>query len=339
MGSDGWKDGYFEDWFPWEEKGCGHMDMEIPVYLFSGFMDSGKSSLIRETLIEEDFGEGGRTLLILCEDGEVEFEESELEKANAVMVMIEEEEAFTSAKLKELQLAYQPDQVFVEYNGTWQMATFLEMDLPRDWVLVQSLATVDATTFEMYLTNMRAMIMEQLFAADVVIINRCNDDTPKGKFRRAIKALNRKAQIAYEREDGTMDENDMEELPYDLNQDIIDITDMDYGIWYMDALDDPRKYEGKKVRFLALVYRPEKMKKEVMIPGRFAMTCCVDDITFIGFKCKYNKAAEVAHKSWVTVTAEMKHEFALEYKGKGPVLYALDVQPAEKPEDELVYFS
>lgn len=189
------------------------------------------------------------------------------------------------------------------------------------------------------MTNMRAMIMEQLFAADVVIINRCDDDTPKGKFRRAIKALNRKAQIAYERADGTIDENDMEELPYDLNQEIIDITDMDYGIWYMDALDDPRKYEGRKVRFLALVYRPQKMKKDVLIPGRFAMTCCVDDVTFIGFKCKYNKAAEIAHKSWVTVTAEMKTEFALEYKGKGPVLYALDVQPAEKPEDELIYFS
>lgn len=315
------------------------MDMEIPVYLFSGFMDSGKSSLIRETLIEGDFGEGGRTLLILCEDGEVEFEEAELESVNAKMVIIEEEASFTPAKLKELQLAYQPDQVFIEYNGTWQMATFLEMDLPKDWILVQSLATVDATTFEMYLTNMRAMIMEQLFAADVVIINRCDDDTPKGKFRRAIKALNRKAQIAYERADGTIDENDMEELPYDLNQEIIDITDMDYGIWYMDALDDPRKYEGKKVRFLALVYRPQKMKKDVLIPGRFAMTCCVDDITFIGFKCKYSKAAEIAHKSWVTVTAEMKTEFALEYKGKGPVLYALDVQPAEKPEDELIYFS
>lgn len=315
------------------------MDMEIPVYLFSGFMDSGKSTLIRETLVEGDFGEGGRTLLILCEDGEVEFDETELEKVNTRMVMIEEEEAFTSAKLKELQLAYQPDQVFIEYNGTWQMATFLEMDLPKDWILVQSLATVDATTFEMYLANMRAMIMEQLFAADVVIINRCEDDTPKGKFRRAIKALNRKAQIAYERSDGMIDENDMEELPYDLNQEIIDITDMDYGIWYMDALDDPKKYEGKKVRFLALVYRPEKMKKEVMVPGRFAMTCCVDDIAFIGFKCRYDKAAEIPHKSWVTITAEMKHEFALEYKGKGPVLYALDVQPAEKPEDELVYFS
>lgn len=318
-------------------KGCEKM--EIPVYLFSGFMDSGKSSLIRETLIEGDFSEGGKTLLILCEDGEVEFDEEELLKANTKLVMIEEEEEFTEDKLKELSLKYRPDQVFIEYNGTWQMSTFLEMQLPKDWVLVQSLATVDATTFEMYLTNMRAMIMEQLFAADVVIINRCDDDTPKGKFRRAIKVINRKAQIAYERKDGTIDENDMEELPYDLNQEVIEITDMDYGIWYMDALDNPKKYEGKKVKFLALVYRPEKLKKGVFVPGRFAMTCCADDITFVGFKCKYDKAAEIPHKSWITITAEMHNEFAMEYKGKGPVLYAIDVQPAEKPEDELIYFS
>lgn len=313
--------------------------MEIPVYLFSGFMDSGKSTLIRETLIEEDFGEGAKTLLIACEDGEVEFDEAELAKANTKLVMIEEEEAFTEAKLKELDLQYKPDQVFIEYNGTWEMATLLEMKLPKDWIIVQSLATVDATTFDMYLTNMRAMIMEQIFQADVVIINRCDDDTPKGKFRRAIKVINRKAQIAYERADGTVDNGEMEELPYDLNQDIIDITDMDYGIWYMDALDDPRKYEGKKVRFLALVYRPEKLKKGVFVPGRFAMTCCADDITFVGFKCKYDKAPEIPHKSWITITAEMHNEFAMEYKGKGPVLYALDIQPAEKPEDELIYFN
>ncbi len=313
--------------------------MEIPVYLFSGFMDSGKTSLIKETLIEEDFGEGAKTLLIACEDGEVEYDETELAKANTTLVMIEEEEEFTESKLKELDLQYKPDQVFIEYNGTWEMATLLEMKLPKDWIIVQSLATVDATTFDMYLTNMRAMIMEQIFQADVVIINRCDDDTPKGKFRRAIKVINRKAQIAYERADGTVDTGEMEELPYDLNQDIIDITDMDYGIWYMDALDDPRKYEGKKVRFLALVYRPEKLKKGVFVPGRFAMTCCADDITFVGFKCKYDKASEIAHKSWITITAEMHNEFAMEYKGKGPVLYALDVQPAEKPEDELIYFN
>lgn len=313
--------------------------MEIPVYLFSGFMDSGKTSLIKETLIEENFGEGAKTLLIACEDGEVEYDEAELAKVNTKLVMIEEEEAFTEEKLKELDNQYKPEQVFIEYNGTWEMATLMEMNLPKGWMVVQALATVDATTFDMYLANMRAMIMEQIFQADVVIINRCDDNTPKGKFRRAIKVINRKAQIAYERADGTVDNGEMEELPYDLNQDIIDITDMDYGIWYMDALDDPRKYESKKVRFLALVYRPEKLKKGVFVPGRFAMTCCADDITFVGFKCKYDKASEIPHKSWITITAEMHTEFAIEYKGKGPVLYALDVQPAEKPEDELVYFN
>lgn len=313
--------------------------MEVPVYLFTGFMDSGKTSLIRQTLVENDFGEGAKTLLICCEDGEVEYDENELLGANTKFVFIESEEEFNGDTLAKLQDAYRPDQVFIEYNGTWQMSTLLESDKPKEWVLVQSLATVDATTFEVYLANMRTMIMEQLFLADVVIFNRCDDDTPKGKFRRTVKARNRKAQIAYERADGTVDDGDMEELPYDINADVIDITDMDYGIWYLDAMDDPKKYEGKKVRFLALVYRPEKLKKGVFIPGRFAMTCCADDITFVGFKCKWDKASTVAHKSWITITAQMQVEFAMEYKGKGPVLYAVDVQPAEAPQEELVYFN
>ena len=270
----------------------------------------------------------------------MEYDENELLKANTKLVMIEQEDDFNEITLKRLDDTYHPDQVFIEYNGTWEVATILEMKLPKNWTLVQSLATVDATTFEVYLNNMRTMIMEQLFAADVVIFNRCDDNTPKGKFRRAVKAKNRKAQIAYERADGTVDDGEMEELPYDITQDIIEITDMDYGIWYLDALDDPKKYEGKKVRFLALVYRPEgKLKKGVFIPGRFAMTCCAADITFVGFKCKYDRASEIPHRSWITITAEMKTEFALEYKGKGPVLYAIDWQPAEKPEEELVYFN
>lgn len=314
--------------------------MEVPVYLFTGFMDSGKTSLIRQTLIENDFGEGAKTLLIVCEDGDEEYDEAALQKANTKLAMIEKEEDFTEETLVQLNDANRPDQVFIEYNGTWEMGTFVDVSMPKDWVLVQSLATVDASTFEVYLANMRTMMMEQLFLSDVVIFNRCGDDTPKGKFRRTVKAKNRKAQIVYERSDGTVDENDMEELPYDLNADVIEISDMDYGIWYLDAMDDPRKYEGKKVRFLALVYRPEhKLKKGVFIPGRFAMTCCVDDITFIGFKCKSERASQIPHKSWITITAEMKTEFAMEYKGKGPVLYALEVEEARQPEDELVYFN
>ena len=308
--------------------------------MFTGFMDSGKTTLIQQTLFEENFGDGAKTLLIVCEDGETEYEEARLLASNTKLVMIEDEEKFTTETFQNLADTYHPDQVFIEYNGTWEMATYLEVELPKGWELVQSLATVDATTFDVYLNNMRTMIMEQLFLADVVIFNRCDDNTPKGHFRRVVKAKNRKAQIAYERADGTVDDGKMEELPYDLNQDVIEISDMDYGIWYLDAMDDPKKYEGKTVRFLALVYRPEgKLRKDVFVPGRFAMTCCAADVTFVGFKCKYDRAAEIPHKSWITITARMAVEFAIEYKGKGPVLYALDVKPAEKPEDELVYFN
>ena len=311
---------------------------EIPVYLFTGFMDSGKTTLIKETLVENGFAEQGKSLIICCEDGDVEYDAAELDKIKTKVVMVEREEDFTAEFLNNLNLSYLPDQVFIEYNGTWGMDVLMEMDLPKGWVIVQSLATVDATTFEMYLQNMRAMIMEQLFQADVVIFNRCDDSTDKGKFRRNVKALNRKAQLVYERTDGTLDERE-EELPFDITADELDISDADYAIWYMDCMDNPKKYEGKKVKFLALVYNPEKLKKGVFVPGRFAMTCCVEDVTFIGFKCKYPDEDKIPHKSWITITAEVHIEFAKEYKGKGPVLYPVSIEPAEKPEDELVYFS
>ena len=313
---------------------------ETPVYLFTGFMDSGKTTLIKETLLDQEFGNGARTLIIACEDGEVEYDEDELKRINAKLLQIENEEDFTEDLLHNINLQYLPEQVFIEYNGTWEMAKLLEMNLPDGWVIVQSLATADATTYEMYLNNMRAMIMEQLFQADVVIFNRCDDNTPKGKFRRSVKALNRKAQIVYERADGKIDEGDNEELPFDINAPIIELSDADYGLWYLDATDNPNRYNGKKIKFLALVYNPEKMqKKGIFVPGRFAMTCCEADIQFVGFKCKYPNAKEIPHKSWITITAEVRVEFAKEYRGKGPVLYPISNEPAEKPEDELVYFS
>lgn len=312
---------------------------EIPVYVFTGFMDSGKTTLIKETLFENDFGEGAKTLILCCEDGEVEYEEVKLSAINAQVAMIEDQELFTEETLNRLNLEYLPEQVFLEYNGTWDIATLLETKLPRGWVIVQSLATVDATTFEMYVNNMRQMMMEQLFKADVVIFNRCDDETPKGKFRRIVKAQNRPAQIVYEREDGTVDDGANEELPFDINQEVIELSDADYAIWFMDATDDPKKYDGKKIKFLALVYNPDKMKKGMFVPGRFAMTCCVEDIQFLGFKTKYEQSKEIAHKSWINLTAEIRVEFAKEYRGKGPVLYPLSIEAAEKPEDELVYFS
>ena len=313
---------------------------EIPVYLFTGFMDSGKTTLIKETLFDNEFGSGAKTLIIQCEDGDIELDEKKLASINAKLVTLDKVEDITREKFHELHQQYLPDQVFIEYNGTWELAPLLELDVPDGWAIVQTLTTVDANTYEMYLNNMRSMMLEQFFISDVVIFNRCSEATDKGKFRRSVKAKNRKAQIVYERADGTIDENYEEELPYDMTQDFLDISDADYGIWFLDAMDNPKNYVGKTVKFLGLVYKPKgKLKSDVFVPGRFAMTCCVDDIQFIGMKCRYDKADSLEHRSWVWVTAEIKYEFALEYKGKGPVLYATSVEPAEKPEDELVYFS
>ncbi len=314
------------------------MAEEIPVYLFTGFMDSGKTSLVEETLYENDFSDGTRGLIIMCEDGDVEYDEAKLRTVNFRLASIEKEEEFTSEKLQQLQREYLPKQVFIEYNGTWGIDKILEAQLPDGWIIVQTLTTVDSTTFDLYLNNMRAMMQEQVFASDVVIFNRTDDATDRGHLRRTIKNINRKAQVVYERKDGTIDDRPVE-LPFDIDQDVIELSDADYAIWYMDAMENYRKYDHKKVRFLALVYNPDNFKKGYFVPGRFAMTCCIEDVTFIGFKCKYDREQELPHRSWIMITAEVRVEFAREYRGKGPVLYPIEITPAGKPEDELVYFS
>ena len=314
---------------------------EIPVYFFTGFMDSGKSTLIQETLFENGFAEDDdRILIIACEDGDVEYDTEKLKTINASVATIDTEAEFNTEHLQEIADQYRPDAVFIEYNGTWGVGEVYEMELPKNWVIVQSLATVDATTFEMYMANMRSMMMEQFFQAEVVIFNRCGDNTPKSKFRGNIKAVNRPAQIVYERADGTIDDRE-EELPFDINADVIEISDADYALWFMDCMENPKKYDGKKVHFLGLVYNPKdgKLKRGVIVPGRFAMTCCVEDITFLGMMCKTGMENTPEHRSWIDLTARIKVEFAREYKGKGPILYPIEMKPAEKPQDELVYFS
>ena len=314
---------------------------EIPVYFFTGFMDSGKTTLIQETLFENGFAEDDdRILIIACEDGDVEYDTEKLKTINASVATIDTEAEFNTEHLQEIADQYRPDVVFVEYNGTWGVGEVYEMELPKNWVIVQSLATVDATTFEMYMANMRSMMMEQFFQAEVVIFNRCDDNTPKSKFRGNIKAVNRPAQIVYERADGTIDDRE-EELPFDINADVIEISDADYALWFMDCMENPKKYDGKKVHFLGLVYNPKdgKLNRGVIVPGRFAMTCCAEDITFLGMMCKTGMENTPEHRSWIDLTARIKVEFAREYKGKGPILYPIEMKPAEKPQDELVYFS
>lgn len=313
--------------------------MEIPVYIITGFLESGKTTFIKETLADPNFASGEKTVLLLCEEGIEEYDQKALERDNVFLVPVESEEELTPAFLKRCQSEYRPRRVIIEFNGTWSMSGFIDRGMPRDWELAQMITLADAGTFEVYLGNMRQMMAEQINFTELVIFNRCTKDTKRNTFRKAVRALNRRAQVLFESEDGNDGFDDEIDLPYDLNADVIEIEDDDYGIFYLDALDQPQKYAGKTVRFTAMVYKGRELPKGYFVPGRFAMTCCADDIGFVGMLCKGAQADNFKLRDWVKVTAKVRVEYQREYNGEGPVLYLEDMVPAEKPKEHLIYMN
>ena len=319
--------------------------MEVPVYIVNGFLESGKTTFIQETLKDPDFSGKEKTLVIACEEGEEEYDEKALSGCRAEVVTVEEKEEFTTEYLRMLNAHYRPQRVMIELNGMWSVEEFLEQELPENWVMVQIITLIDASTYQNYLNNTKSIMLGQIKLSDTIIFNRCESGTDKLALRRSVKVVNRKGQIIYESADGVTDDAGEEVLPFDIDAPLIDICDDDYGLWYMDAMDNPKKYNGKKVRFRAMVYRTEKLPKRSFVPGRFAMTCCVDDVAFIGFLCKVGENVgsipfeALKNRSYIYVTAEIRVEFYKEYRGKGPVLYATLIEPAPEPEDKLVYFN
>lgn len=318
--------------------------MEIPVYVITGFLESGKTTFMQETLQDPGFSSGReKTLLLACEEGMEEYEEAILKEFHTTLVSVDDQEDFTTDFLKKCSQESQPDRVLIEYNGVWQLKELLEMELPKDWVIVQVITLVNAETFDVYLSNMRSIIMEHFSGTDMVIFNRCTMETPRASYRRNVRAINGRAQVYFEAADENV-EFPEEELPFDVEAQHIILEDEDFGIWYIDAMDEPKKYIGKQVTFKGMVFKPPKMRKGSFVPGRFAMTCCADDTTFIGFICKARAGLEtevekLENRQFVTVTATVEYEFQKDYRGKGPVLYLEALGPAEKPREELVYFS
>jgi len=312
--------------------------MEIPVFLVTGFLESGKSSFIIETLKDEEFSAGEKTLLICLEEGEVEYDEEFLASKNVTLVTVDDKEDFTEEFLKEWQDKVKPERVMIEYNGTWQINDLLDLRVPKGWIMVQVITLIDASTYQVYLSNMRQMMVEQMSQSDLIIFNRCGGDIRKGALRRSVKIVNKRAQIIYENENGEVDQND-DEMLFDLTSDFIEVPDDDYGLWYMDITDKLDKYVGKTVKIKGMVYRNKSLSDDVFVPGRFAMTCCADDMTFIGFVSKYEDAYLLDNKKWVYVTATVKKEFHECYNDVGPVLYVTRLEDAKEPEEKEVYFS
>ncbi|MBR5337710.1 MAG: GTPase [Lachnospiraceae bacterium] len=311
---------------------------QVPVYIFTGFLESGKTTFIIDTLRDPAFTEGEKTLVIVCEEGEVEYEEDMLEETNSVIEYVDEPESLTHDYFVDLQKKHRPAQVIIEYNGTWPMAALLDLEPPRQWIVAEIMSTADGSNFDTYIANMRSMLLDQFSQSDVLIFNRCSDMTPKATYKRYVKANNRKLRVIFENLDGSIDSKIEEELPYNLNDDLIVVKDDDFGIFYIDAMENPDKYEGKKVRFKGMVYKNKKMGSTMFVPGRHVMTCCEDDIAFFGFLCKCKDATAYKIKSWVNVEAEIKIEYLKEYNGDGPVLYARKIESCDAPKETLLYF-
>lgn len=311
-------------------------DNEIPVFLINGFLESGKTKFLNFTFEQEYFQSKGKTLLILCEEGDTEYDDRLLQETNTVIVTMEDRADMNPKRLSDLELLHDPERVVIEWNGMWDQDT---MKLPEDWVIYQQITIIDGSTFELYSNNMKPLLAAMVRNSELIICNRCDGLEDKiSVYRRTLMALNQKAQIIFENAQGEMDlELTEEDLPYDMKADVIEIAPQDYGIWYIDCMDHPQRYEGRVIEFTAMVLKSPKFPKNYFVPGRMAITCCADDMTFLGYICKAKEARKLETRQWVHVRAKVVHEFWQDYNGEGPVLYADFVEPAE-PLQEAVQF-
>jgi len=311
---------------------------QIPVYVFTGFLDSGKTKFIQETLEDPRFNAGERTLLLVFEEGEEEYDFSAYPHQNVYLEVLDQQ-TVTSGELKALAKKHKAQRVVAELNGM-QLVGDLYSRFPEGWVVAQEVMFADSTTIMAYNANMRNLVMDKLMGGQMVVFNRLQPGADTTELHKLVRAANRRMDILYDYLDGTTAFDDVEDpLPFDVNASVITVADEDYALWYRDVTEEPEKYDGKTVKFKGQVAMLRREKENMFAPGRFVMTCCVDDIQFCGVPCRYERSKELKPRSWVTVTAKISAEKHYLYQGElGPVLTAVAVESAEPAEPDVATF-
>ena len=285
---------------------------EIPCYLFVGMLESGKTKFIQETMEDPQFDSGDKTLLLICEEGEEEYDSERFAFGGVTVATIEDKAELNREHLQQLAEKSDCGRVIIEYNGMWLVQELYDA-LPDNWLIYQCLATADGTTIKTYANDnaMRGLLLDKLRGSELLVVNRAeavNDDESHQLIHKLVRQASRRC------------------------------------VWYMDCMDEMQKYDGKTVKFLAQVCQTNRAGKDSFVPGRFAMTCCVQDIQFVGFPCKYTEYKNLKQRDWITVTAKVNLKYHPIYKGQtpdsvGPVLTAINVEPAAAPRDDVVTFS
>ena len=284
-----------------------------------------------------------------CEEGELEYDPSRFAFGGVHVAQIEDKSELTPENLTALEKKSGCGRVIIEYNGMWLVQELYDA-MPDNWLVYQCLATADGTTIKTYAGDnaMRGLLLDKLRGSELLVVNRAeavNDDESRQLIHKLVRQASRRCDIAYEFKDGSVAYDDIPDpLPFDINAPVIEIPEEFFGVWYMDCMDDPKKYDGKTVKYLAQVCQTPQAGKGAFVPGRFAMTCCVQDIQFVGMPCKYDDYKSLEQRSWITITAKINVKYHPIYKGQtpdstGPVLTALSVEPAEKPAQDVVMFS
>lgn len=309
----------------------------MPVFLINGFLEAGKTQFISFTLQQEYFKSDETTVLILCEEGDTEYDPALLKAAKTKVITVDDVSELDEDFFGRIEVLYDPCRVLIEWNGIWPQD---QLKLPDGWELFQQITIIDGDTFDLYLANMKPLLGLMVRNSELVIVNRCDNVSDEDilKYRRGLKALNPQAELIFEDAEGEIEQEVLEEdLPYDLKADVVEISPEAFGIWYIDALDKEERYKGKVFEFTAMVLKSPEFPKNYFVPGRMAMTCCEADMTFLGFICKAREARHLETGKWVKVRAKMAYEFWQDYDGIGPVLYAESVEPAEEIK-EIVQF-
>ena len=312
--------------------------VQIPVYVFTGFLDSGKTKFIQETLEDTRFNSGERTLLLIFEEGEEEYDISAYPHQNVYLEVLDQQ-TVSQKELKALAKKYKAQRVVAELNGM-RLVGDIYSRFPEGWVVAQEVMFADATTIMSYNANMRNLVMDKLVGGQMVVFNRLKPGEDTMYLHKLVRAANRKMDILYDYLDGTTAFDEIEDpLPFDINAPVITVKDEDYALWYRDVTEESQKYAGKTVSFKSQVALLRREKEGMFAPGRFVMTCCVDDIQFCGIPCRYPQAKSLTPRSWVNVKATISAENHPLYQGDlGPVLTAIEVSPADPADPDVATF-
>lgn len=304
------------------------LDQEfMPVFLIDGFLEAGKTQFLHFTMQQDYFQTDGKTLLIICEEGETQYDLDLLKRTNTVGVFVESMSQISAEELVKLELLHNPERVLFEWNGMWNLD---ELKLPQDWHIYQQITIIDMSTFDLYAANMKPLLYSMVKDSELIICNRCDEIVDITGYRRMLKAMCQRGDVIFENAQGEINDVEDEDLPYDVDSKVIEVLPEDYGIWYIDCLERRDRYEGKTVEFTAMVLKSPELPKNYFIPGRLAMTCCEADMRFLGFVTKAKEAKGLETKQWVTVRAKVAYEYWKDYEGDGPVLYAQSVLPSKE---------